>query len=909
MLFVGAAIGQAAPTTDGVSPATATPPQETASPAALAPAAAAADVGAALARASAALAAGDPAAAADAFRSARDAGAPPSAWLGDYARALSALGEFARLIDEVVDDPGLTGPQRADLATHRAAAYVALGDLGAAQTAYRSALALQPGHMAATLGSAALSYAMHRDDEALTLLDDLLARDPTQPEVRLARADLLRGMQRYTAAASDYQAVLATGGGGPRAHAGLALAHLAAGDVEAARQDVAALQRVAPEGATTRYLVALLAYRDGDLTRAQGQLRLLLEAVPDNRQAQLLSGAVHYAADELDAADRYLTQALGDAPGIAESAVLLGAVRLRRGDAAGAASALSARVVAGPPDAVALALSAAAHLRTGDYASALDELQRAARLDRGRRLDAGPLALAAIDVGDGAGTVIALSPPALVPPELLPRGLLAVVDALGRADPDAARPLLDALPHDAVPAPVRDYLDGMIALAQGRGGDAEAALRSALDADPGLIPGRAALAGLALREGRVDEAAQAYAALLEQSPASLDALLGMAEVERIRGEAALGLDWLRQAVGRNPGDLRAQLALAEALLRQGLAGEAAVLLSGLTPDQAQTPAALRLIGMAQLQGGEFDAAQATLADLTRAEPDSIEAWFQLARAQAAAGDTEAAGRSLDAAIALDRDFRVPLVWVAAAELELRAGRPRAALEAAARLLGHFPLLAAGHDVAAAAHQVLGEAEQEIESRRAALAGEPTSARAIALAEALLAAEHGDAAIAALQDWLASDPRDARAWGRLAAIAEGQRRDELAIGAYEQLVALTGPDPQALIHMAGLSQERDPVRALELAGWAFQVAPTQPQVGDAYGLLLMQHGDVEAALAVFRQASAMAPSRVESALHLAEALLASGQRDEARALLGDILRAYPDGPVAQAALALLNRAAD
>ena len=77
----------------------------------------------------------------------------------------------------------------------RGAALEAIGDIQAAEAAYREAVTLQPGHLAAIAGLASLASRRGRSAEARALADQVLAAQPNYPDavMVLAQSDLTDG--------------------------------------------------------------------------------------------------------------------------------------------------------------------------------------------------------------------------------------------------------------------------------------------------------------------------------------------------------------------------------------------------------------------------------------------------------------------------------------------------------------------------------------------------------------------------------------------------------------------------------------------------------------------------------------------------------------------------------------------
>jgi tetratricopeptide (TPR) repeat protein len=131
----------------------------------------------------------------------------------------------------------------------------------------------------------------------------------------------------------------------------------------------------------------------------------------------------------------------------------------------------------------------------------------------------------------------------------------------------------------------------------------------------------------------------------------------------------------------------------------------------------------------------------------------------------------------------------------------------------------------------------------------------------------------------------------------------------AIEHYESLRAQTGSKDAAILNNLawayGKAGKAD--RAIAVAGAAYALEPENPAIADTLGWLLHESGrDKARALKLLRQAAAKAPQIPGYRWHLANALAAAGQQDEARTeLQAALLRPdFKDGDQARALLAKL-----
>jgi tetratricopeptide (TPR) repeat protein len=233
---------------------------------------------------------------------------------------------------------------------------------------------------------------------------------------------------------------------------------------------------------------------------------------------------------------------------------------------------------------------------------------------------------------------------------------------LARKDAKAALPHFDralelSARRDDVPALLGR---GQALLALNRDADALGAFESALAADPSqtelarrveVLKFRTAEQGLArardaARNGRLDEAAQAYTAAIATSPDSAFLYRELAAVERQKGDADAALGHFRKAAELDPGDAKTLAQIGELLEARG----------------------------------DLDGAVKAYGDALAIEPNAaLEAHLENARAKVAIARLPAEYRAIDQAAQITRADLAALIAVRLAPLLTSARRSDAAL--------------------------------------------------------------------------------------------------------------------------------------------------------------------------------------------------------------------------------------
>jgi len=433
--------------------------------------------------------------------------------------------------------------------------------------------------------------------------------------------------------------------------------------------------------------------------------------------------------------------------------------------------------------------------------------------------------------------------------------------------------------------------------------NARKSYEAALRVRPDYVPALLNLAQLDLREKDSASAAKRYGAILAKDSSNAAAMEGMAQVEAFNGNDKEVLGWLERRRERQPRALPPAMALARYHYARKDYLNALAALNAALPEHAQDPALLELRGQVELAAARQPAAVKTFAALVSVRPSPL-AHFELASAQAAAGDARAAEASLRNALKLKGDFVEAAV--ALAELYLRDGRAAEALKVARELQMTAPASPNG--------QVLEGDILMAQQRYADAAKSYSKALAMKQSGMLAAKVHsarsrsGDpvAADAELHQWLQTHPQDFRARRYLAADYARRGATRAAIDEYQLVIKADPKDFVALNNLASLYQEQKDPRALEIAEAAYKIQPQSALVADTLGWILVQQGTTGRGLEVLRSAVAIDPKNAEIRYHWAAALAKSGDRDQARAELENLLNSKQEFPQRQAAQMLLKQ---
>jgi cellulose synthase operon protein C len=661
---------------------------------------------------------------------------------------------------------------------------------------------------------------------------------------------------------------------------------LAQGKLAEAAKSQADLGKLLPGAPVTVLLGARLKLARGQTLEGIADLQRVVERMPNFVPARLLLGGAQLSQGNLNQAQVQFEQILQQAPDNLQARKLLARVRLQLNEPQEALQALSPALNGNATDPQLYRLLEATQVEMGDPASALATLERAVRAnpsDRNLKLD---LAQAYLGVGRGKDALALLGPADPEHDDLRRTRLyVSATYAVGGAGPatEQVEKLLQAHPKDlgmlnlaASYFSVQSQMDRARALLQqalainardvatlgnlarvdlisGDVAGAEAAMRTALSAEPHNVRVRVALADILVRRGALAEAEQILTA--EKDSKAPELQFALAQLELARGE-------------------------------QGKANEALDRVISLQPNRAEF---VNQAGTLLMQNGKYEAALARFQKATELEPKSARYVFNVGRAQLAASQENQARLSFQRAHELNSEWIEPVT--ALALLDVRAKKFDEALQRANDALAKHPgdpdALVLKGDVLASAGKIRDAAAAFADAQRR----RPDASTALKLFQirSAAAAPEPDEP---LQQWLALQPNDYRIRDVLGTWYLGQHALQKAAEEFELVVRQVPGYVPGLNNLAWTYFEMNDPRAQSYAQRAHQLAPSSPVIADTLGWILVRERDLSRGLPLLEQATKGATDP-EIQYHYAYALAQSGKRAEARDVLTRVLAGKRD----------------
>lgn len=786
--------------------------------------------------------------------------------------ALLGQGQFQKVLDESAAADAQNQPALLNL---RGKAHLGLGQAAAARAAFEAALRLHADDADALLGLARHDLAEHDPDGAARHVERAIAANPGNLDAWFFKGEMLRAQEHTADALAAFDQILKLSP--DNAAARLMKAHLliGKGDYPQADAEIAAARKSTPHGLQLFYAQARLDYAQGRNQAAMESLQQILSTATEHAPSILLAGAVQFNLGSMTQAEQYLRKYLEIEPGSLYARKLLASTLLKLERGAEATALLAPLLKDGSQDAQLYALAGEAAMKLKQYAKAGDYLAKASTLAPQEAPIHTALGLSRLAQGDNGRAVRELEVANGLDKKSSQAGVLLAMTHLRLGELAKAQAVAEELERNAPDNPVLPNLRGEIRLAQKDLGGARADFERALAKQAFFFPATANLAKLDMLERRPDDAVKRLRALLAQEPKSTQAMTALASLAAARNDEADTANWLERAYNVDPAEADPALRLAQFYTAKGKPQKALTIAKNLQTSNPGKPEVIDLLARTLSATGDQAGALEAFSQLAKLLPASYGTQFRIAQLYMTMNNLPAAAAALKTTLALKPDLVE--AQMAQAALEVRRGKPEAALQIARQLQTSQPKLPVGHllegDV------LLGQAKPAAAVaafERAYALGRDAPIAVIKLHQAMDRAGQRGKADQLLAKWLAERPRNVSA--RLyAATLDQTPQQGAAIAAYQAVLGIEPNNIDALNNLAWAYARQKDARGLPYAERAYRLAADNPAVLDTLGWILLEQGDTARGLPLLRQAATLAAQSADLRYHLAVGLFRSGDK--------------------------------
>ncbi len=843
----------------------------------------------------------DPVAAEKEFKVASSLGADRWEVIPQLGEAMLAQGQTWETLD-LVPARGPSPEVTAKLLLLRGIAQIGLKDLRAADRTQAEAEAAAPGRPETALIAARVAAARNDLRGTQAKVDEVLRLDPRQIDALLMRERLLTSAGDRPGALSYADRAVQSAPWSAMARMARANQLIFAGQDQKAQADVDAVLEVQPRFVEGIYLNAVLLARRGKLQDAAGELVKLEGAASRFPQALYYQALVATNLGQFESAAEYARRYALLAPSDPDGQRMLARAELAAKRPAQALAVLQKAVAEGQEDPETLDLLGRVYVTLGNTPAAMGAFEKAASLAPQDAAILTHLGLAQFQQGRAADATATLERSVGLAPGLQTAGAALVAASLGVGDIPKAEAALARLRKEAGDSEAVGILTGMVrlrrldldgaaaaftetlrqypnsldarlhlarvAVQQGRRRAGLSMMNDVLARDPANVPALNAYLPLLVEDGQLPPAIQALEAARKADPKQQAFTVMLSDALVMAGNAARAATLMREAIGTaNPAPPALLGALARAQSAAGTLDAAAASWRALL---AQAPADLGVRGALvdlQVRTGQVDAARATLREGLKSQPGNIRMMTTLVTIDATAGGLDVALRTADALRA--DPANMPFAAALKGDLLLRAGRA-------------------------------GEAVQAFEQEWKAT---PSTAMLLRLAAARTAAGQDEDAARELRAGLAGNQAAPEVAQMLAQLDIKAKRWDDAKAHLALVLDRRPDDPFALNNLAWTYLVTGDGRARATAQRAYLLSPTA-DAADTLGWIMVREGAAKAAVPLLQRASEQRPDDASIRYHLAAALKADGQTDEAATLLRALVAkpaAFEDRAAAQALL--------
>jgi putative PEP-CTERM system TPR-repeat lipoprotein len=649
-----------------------------------------------------------------------------------------------------------------------------------------------------------------------------------------------------------------------------------------AQTDIVNARQVLGNYYELNYAQGLLHLRKKEYDQAQASLQLALTAREEFQPAVLALAVTNYALGNFAQADQLASQYLSRNPNQVSARQVMAQSLLHQQEYAKAEQLLRPVLDAFPDNATALALMAQAMHGQDKPNEEAQSLQKLVQLGNESPSIYWRLGAAQIASGDDPAGLENAAKALSLDPTFLPAAKTVVAYHAKRKDFDAAIEAARAFVNGNEAQAGAHTLLGLALIDSGEIEEGKQALERARAISPDNPETYRNLAALAAMSGDNQSAKSLYQELLRYSSNDLQAMMSLAELERLEGREEEMSNLLQAAIAAHPEAGAPRIELAEYYLQAGSPERVASTFGDYSGTQEDRYLVLELLGKSQIALGNSRDAQGTFSQLVTLKPDYAEGHFLLSQAFAQTGNASRTRHELERALAVNADHF--LARLGLAQLLLRERDIEAANEHVRRLREKAPDNLDVLTLEARVAALNGDNESALRLCQSVYDAEPTTATLVALAEHEIGMGREDQGLTRIRDWIDAHGNDisarhflAKAFGTLG--MQNEQADE-----YRRILQLSNTDIIALNNLAWALLESAPAEALKYATRASELAPDSAIVSDTLAMALVKNGKNERALrASDRAIRGRQPSQSSASLfyHRAIILDSLNRRDQAR----------------------------
>ncbi|GAB3289753.1 XrtA/PEP-CTERM system TPR-repeat protein PrsT [Parahaliea aestuarii] len=821
--------------------------------------------------------------------------------LSMLARSWEQLGRSDELLDLEVQ--GLSDSERATVITAKALVYTNQGEVERAAVLLGQAAQLTPDSPYLLYAKARNQAASGDLDAASETLGPLLDSEAADARAWSLGAALANSAGQQERALESYSKAVELAPRNLEYRLQRALTYIQIRDFDAAEDDIDWLLKHVPQSTAVNYALGLLRVNQGQYEAANSAL-LIAEAdkfrLPNTL---LLLAMANLQLGDQDKAYRYAQEFYALVPENPSGQRLIASLWVRHGKAA-EAEALARELLESNPNDVevmnTLANSLVAQQRADE---AIGILSRVAEMRPDSASARVRLGAGFASTGRDAEAEQLVNEAIALDPESSSGDTLLVATRLKEGDVDgalvAAREYQARNPKEAY----GNVLIGQVLLADDKRDQARDEFQRAIELDPGYPAARHQLAALAFADGDIDTARNHYLEVLKVHENALGTLLALAALEGVSNNQEQMLVYLERAIAAHPDRPQPRIILARTYLATGQPEKVAVAFTGLSAEAAGSPVVRRLNARALLELKQYSEAVAQMQPWLQSGNGSAADHRLMARAYEGMGDLPQMQVQLERVVELEPDepgARISLGRYALETEQLALLEQQ--IEALQRIApddARTQLMLAGKA------KLEGDQQAALDILQALFEKQPGTYSVLNLQRQYEALGQTASAIDLLESWVQEREDDIPARLTLAAKYLANGRESEAVKEYTRIIEQDPDNVIALNNLAWMLKDSETARALAYIEHASKASNAAPAVQDTLAMVLSASGDHDQARRIIRELVRSHPDNPEFLYHGAVIANAAQAQGEAAENLRQLLESYPDFAERDAAEALLR----
>jgi len=833
-------------------------------------------------------------------------GAQPISVYPSLIRSFNLQNKYQEIVDQ--DMPkGLSESDEILASVLRGVAYLSLDKAELARLQFEVASQIDNSAPFSQLGQAYYASAEDNIDQALQLLDSLLAKETSFTEALILKAGLLLAQKDYKQASSVYITLAELDPKNLSYKLQLAKMYLQQGLYDETRDALKPVMKRFPKHPYSNLIVAELEFREGNFQASKDAAAQVLLIMEGNTQAKYLLGLSSFKLNDYEQAHRYLSAVEAVTPKQHPIRRTIATIEYQMGYLNEAAETLLTLNGNSENEAKLLEAIGIKQVDQKDFSSALDNLLLASELAPDNyelKARIGVLKLAGKDDSGLADLDAALSGDPSLTKIKLYQALYFIENK------EYAKALAMAKEWQAkVEKRVEGYnLEGLVYLAQKQFDKAQKQFEKSVTIESGNRVARNRLANIAINGGDFEAAKQQFLALLVSYPEDTSVHISLARIAIQLDKKDEAKAYFDSSLQKFPKADNLRVAYVQLLAHLKDYDAAMQMLEQVEASKKETVELL--IIKADLLQAQQKTEQARLVyqAIVEKQPKVLKNWLKLLANYRAVNDSVGLAKTLEAALK-QHSNSLALKRLEIEEL-IQADKFELALKKIDALRAKPELLNLADQLDSAVYFKDKKFKKAVASYQKMLEREPTEARTIQLSSILLKTEQPKQAKSVLEAWISTHKEAKQAKQALAIMLHSSAPDE-AVAQYRALIKEDPNNVPILNNLAWTLAERGEVtEAVKLSKHAASLAPKSAAVLDTYGFSLLAAKEFSQAVPVLKKASQLAKGDLSIKYHLAQAYYNNGQKSDAKTVLQQVQTAVTkigtDFPEKDAAMKLLKK---